>query len=260
MGLSSIAASVVLVTMVILAVSTLAIIYGDLFSADTVEKERAQILQTNARSSVKYIGFNSTNTSQTVINVTIILENTGSASMKIDCNELAIDWRWLSPQAIDAIVAPARFSPGVWDPSERLYLSSLQEIEAGEHNMTFVSCLGNGATGAFNASICGDLRCEGGEYCSLDNSSCPDNVCYVPMCLNGCTQSVIKNDIDVGQCDSNNHAGQCLSVPCQCGPTSVCCGLAHATCTTEQNCCLGFTCLEGKCTQVDTPTTTTTTL
>jgi len=70
--------------------------------------------------------------------------------------------------------------------------------------------------------VCGDAVCAVGENCAVDASSCTNNVCYAPTCLNGCGETAIVNAVDSGDCDLTTLAGSCVDVPCICDATSVC--------------------------------------
>jgi archaellum component FlaG (FlaF/FlaG flagellin family) len=247
MGLSSLTAMVVLVFLAASMVFAMMMAYSDYNKSDLALKERERMLESQRRGSLMFVGFNSTNVTDKYLNVTLYIKNTGSQSVRTDCIDLYLDGGWVNGSNITETLHPDAFDPGLWKPFDILLVSSLQDIVVGEHNATVVSCAGIGAQGRFNASRCGDGRCEGGEYCELDNSSCLKNICHIPYCLMGCNESPIINDIDTGFCDSANHAGSCIGLPCQCGPSSVCCGLATANCNGDDNCCQGYLCVGGFC-------------
>jgi hypothetical protein len=248
MGLSSMAAAAMLAAVVLAAVLGMAVMDGWRGDSASALRERAQILEGGSREAVSLQGFNATNLTDTVMNVSLRLFNAGSTPIRPDCLDLYVDGSWVGKTVMSAAPIERRFDEGLWNPGETLQLDARVLAAVGEHNATVVSCGGAKAEGRFNASICGDNVCLGGEYCARDNSSCPDNPCHNPVCLNGCGQTAITDAVDPGQCDGGNEAGDCLRSPCQCGPDSVCCGVNLANCADDANCCPGFTCQQGdKC-------------
>ena len=47
--------------------------------------------------------------------------------------------------------------------------------------------------GVTSSILCGDGICEVGENCPGDVSSCADNICYEPTCINGCGEVPVTN-------------------------------------------------------------------
>ncbi len=64
-------------------------------------------------------------------------------------------------------------------------------------------------------AVCGDFVCSAGEYCSdtRDVASCTDNMCYEPVCSNGCSQVLVANGQEDEKCSGNYHcdgSGNCV--------------------------------------------------
>jgi len=64
-------------------------------------------------------------------------------------------------------------------------------------------------------SVCGDFVCSAGEYCSdaRDLASCTDNMCYEPVCSNGCSQVLVSNGQEDEKCSGSYHcdgSGNCI--------------------------------------------------
>jgi hypothetical protein len=248
MGLAPLSASITLTAMTLMLAAGLVVTYHHLGSSDLALKDRERMLEAEHRTRIALSGFNSTNVTSQTINVTLYLDNVGSNGIDPGCVDLYVDGAWVERTSLGWDVLPAAFDAGLWNPSETLLLSARQDLPVGEHDALVVACSGARASGAFNASKCGDGRCDGGEYCFRDNSSCVVPICQTPFCAGGCLQSPIISDIDLGRCDSNYAGGSCLSAPCMCDAASRCCGLRLADCTGDGNCCPGFSCQSGnKC-------------
>jgi hypothetical protein len=74
---------------------------------------------------------------------------------------------------------------------------------------------------AFTTSlICGDGICEDGDgWCPADASACLDNMCYEPICMNGCGEIEVPNG---GTDEACNAAGGCDFPPCYCDGSGNC--------------------------------------
>lgn len=82
-----------------------------------------------------------------------------------------------------------------------------------------LSCLPNCG---FNVTSCfdnGNGFCEAGENHPADNSSCLDNSCYEPTCLNGCNQAAVANGGTDESCFGNTG---CVGNNCRCDGAGVC--------------------------------------
>jgi len=238
MGLSSIYFTVVLAFLAITAAMGMMMMAADYSKSDVDMKDRTDILEPQMKSAVGWAGFNSTNITAEEINVTLYLENTGSTNLQTDCLDLFIDLAWVDHSDLETLPRPSTFDPMLWNPSEQLQLSTLQDIDVGEHNATVVTCGGVAADGRFNASKCGDGTCTGGEYCGGDDLSC-DLFCYTTRCEDGCFQQLVP----AGGVDNLglfcNETGGCDTDSCVCDGAGNCCGAGGSTCIQDGECCSG---------------------
>jgi len=237
----------VLGTLAILLFASLWLMHSGALGSDLGLKERERILEPQARSSMSYLGFNCTNVSQSTINVTLYLDNSGTYDILPGCVDLLIDGVWIGRDDIYARPMPSDFDPMVWNPTEVLWLTSTADLSVGGHNATVISCSGQKLTGAFNASKCGDGVCTGGEYCAADSGQC-DLLCYYTPCYNGCQSNLTiagsKDNIGPLIC---NETGGCSLGDCVCDGTGGCCGAAGAGCNRNVDCCSG-SCVDHLCT------------
>jgi len=189
-------------------------------------------------------GFNYTN--QSGIDETLLyFENKAQANLKTNCLNLYINKKWVNSTNITYRLKETTFDPLLWNPTETLTVNVSITLDVGEHKAKLVTCQGTYESGLFNASRCPDGECTGGEYCSLDDDACPDNVCYEPHCENGCTETAITDEEDSGECDSSGTG--CETDSCKCDEDSDCCGVSGSTgCTDGSDCCSG-TCTDGVC-------------
>ncbi|MBU0762439.1 MAG: hypothetical protein KKD39_05385 [Candidatus Altiarchaeota archaeon] len=239
MGLASAAAAVLIIALTLTAGYQLMNMQSANDETYSQTRGRAMLSEQNRHSKISVVSFNSTNITVQVINTTLYVENIGSQNMETDCVDLYVDGAWVKKANISVMLKPTRFDSNIWNPSEILLLSSLQTLAVGEHNATVVACTGASAFGRFNASICGDSTCHGGEYCIRDNIAC-DLLCYITICEDGCNQTLTPQ----GEKDNFglvcNETDGCPTNDCVCNGAGDCCGATGSPCTDNLQCCSGL--------------------
>jgi archaellum component FlaF (FlaF/FlaG flagellin family) len=240
MGLNALAAGLAVGFVTLLILYAGAQTHSDNLQAAQHLRERALILEFEARTSIEHMGFNSTNTTNTVINTTVYVKNTGATSVDPSCAQLFLNGEYINPNIMSYTVLPGIFSRGLWEPTETLALSFQKELEVKEHNLTFTGCGRDSHTKAFNATKCGDNTCLGGEYCPIEDILC-DLLCYHTACHNGCAQTLIP----AGGMDHFgplycNETGGCATGDCVCDGEGGCCGAEGSACTQNTDCCSGI--------------------
>ncbi|MFC2163211.1 hypothetical protein ACFLRF_05970 [Candidatus Altiarchaeota archaeon] len=216
----------------------------------TVASQQLRTIQDNLRRShstqANLTGFNYTNyTSEDKIELYYM--STGSSLQETDCIDLFIDDTRIERENLSITILETTYDPAHWNPWETIEIETNTDFPVGEHTAKMVSCDGTASEGLFNASRCGDGICTGGEYCDADNSACTDTICYDNYCQNGCYWDPIINDFDVGECDTDDTAQNCIGGPCWCGPDSVCCGTLNSACIVDRHCCEGWACVDSLC-------------
>jgi archaellum component FlaG (FlaF/FlaG flagellin family) len=240
MGLAPTAAAVIIFVLTTAAVMTVLEAQMEADKSLIDLGERARILERNIKSDIQASGFNSTNTTETLINTTLYVINSGTVPMLTDCVDLYINGSWVAKHEIEAVVVPDRFNPHLWNPSETLLISFALEMPVGEHSAKIISCTGKSEDMLFNASKCGDGICHGGEYCEKDSIAC-DLLCYDTECMGGCVQTLTP----AGERDSFGHlfcdeTGGCITGDCVCDGEGGCCGAQGSECTNNNHCCSGL--------------------
>ncbi len=241
---SSIYLNVILFTVALIFIGGLLMTMDEqvasIFSMRKMKDPMAELQCTDMRMT----GFNYTNYS-TPDKVELYFTSYGCALMETDCLDLYIDGFHIERQNLTVTILDTDYDPNHWNPDEEIEVETLTDLTVGEHTARLAACNAAYNEGVFNASLCGDATCTGGEYCDRDNSTCTDNVCYEPRCWNGCIEYAITSAEDAGECD--NTGTGCNTDGCECDGSSNCCGSDGSTgCTVGDDCCAGI-CNEGTC-------------
>jgi hypothetical protein len=242
--LSSVYLNVVLFVCAVIIISGLLMVMDDLVASSFYLRETQKPLREHHGTEMDLAGFNYTNYS-TPDRVELYWRDVGNTVLETNCLDLFIDTLRIERENLTLTLLDTSFDPDFWNPDEVIEVETLTDLSVGEHAARLVACNGAFNEGLFNASRCGDGICTGGEYCNRDNSSCTDDVCYEPLCLNGCTEVGITDDIDIGECDSSGTG--CVTDSCICDSSSNCCGADGSTgCISNSDCCSGA-CSTGVC-------------
>lgn len=239
MGFSTYAFAAALLAVSYLFVSSITNVH-DTLSADDLRAHAGTVRDSKA-SSISIASFNSTNMTGQLKNITLYVKNTGSLTMQTHCVDAFINSDYIDPANTSSTVRPGLFNPHLWNPAETLVLELLHEIPVGEHNATVISCLGDSDTMAFNASMCGDGICHGGEYCGLDDDACTAGlICHVGVCGPGCSVSLTPaGETDDSGDQTCNEFGGCETDSCVCDGEGGCCGAGGSVCQRGTDCCSG---------------------
>ena len=242
MGLSTLASAATIVIIIIFAFTGLQIMTSNLDEANLLIKQKAKLIDKTKNSQIIITDFNATNITTLLVNVTFYVLNDGANNMGSDCYDVFIDGYWMNKTNISSVAKPEKFDLNIWNPGETLELRALGHFEIGEHDVTVSSCHGTKSSSRFNASLCGDDLCHGGEYCERDRLAC-DLLCYETYCLNGCEQTITL----AGSKDNFglfcNETGGCDTNDCVCNGEGICCGAAGSSCVLNEDCCSGV-CLD----------------
>ncbi|MFH1055773.1 MAG: hypothetical protein V1744_06760, partial [Candidatus Altiarchaeota archaeon] len=94
MGFSSVISALIVATFIILVGSAIFLGHSGYTKAELGLKSYERMSEYGRRTAIAYSDFNCTNTTDTIMNVTLYILNDGSSSIRTDCIDLLIDDGW----------------------------------------------------------------------------------------------------------------------------------------------------------------------